>query len=64
MYWDRFDIVSAHYTFCEQWHTGQACPLYARLCRIQRYYRPSPMGGPLTDNAREILRRLEDSLSG
>jgi len=36
----RYDIVLGHYMFCLMHHTGQACPRYARLCRIVRYFKP------------------------
>ena len=59
MNWDRFDIVEAHYWFCADYHTGQACPLYARLGRIQGYYRPSPLQhGPAGPNAQAIYDAL------
>ena len=28
MYWDRFDIVIAHYLFCCHYHAGQWSALY------------------------------------
>lgn len=65
MYWDRFDIVEAHYAFCCDWHGGQWSSLYERLCRIQRYYRPSPMWkgyASLTDNGKEIYDRLKERM--
>lgn len=40
MYFDRFDIVSAHYAFCADYHGGQGCELYHRLCRISGYFEP------------------------
>ena len=58
MYWDRFDIVEAHYLFCEHYHSGQWSPEYARLCRISRYYKPSPMGVTLSENAQDIYDNL------
>lgn len=56
MIWDRFDIVSAHYIYCVEWHGGQWSAEYARLCRIRRYFRPSGLLSvdTLTDNARLI----------
>lgn len=41
MYFDRFDIVSAHYAFCADYHEGQGSELYAKLCRIGNYFSPS-----------------------
>jgi hypothetical protein len=40
MYFDRFDIVSAHYAFCCDYHEGQGSELYAKLCRIGNYFTP------------------------
>lgn len=40
MYWDRFDIVEAHYWFAVDYHGGQFSDLYERMCRISNYYRP------------------------
>lgn len=42
MYWDRFDIVEAHYCFYVDHHNGQDSPEHKRLCRILRYFRPRP----------------------
>ena len=59
MYWDRFDIVDAHYWFCVHYHGGQSSELYARLSRISGYYRPAPsLSGPDTENARAIYDAL------
>lgn len=40
---DRFSIVLGHYMFCCHYHTGQTSALYARLCRISRYLKLSPL---------------------
>lgn len=59
MYWDRFDIADAHYWYCVHHHGGQSCPLYARLCRISRYFTPALRAtGPESENAREIYCAL------
>ena len=59
MYFDRFDIVSAHYWFCADYHGGQGCYLYAKLCRISEYFTPSALAnGPGSKNAREIYDNL------
>lgn len=61
MYYDKFDIVEAHYCFCCDFYNGQACPLYAKQCRIRRYYTPSPLFNgfdSLSDNGKEIYRAL------
>jgi hypothetical protein len=39
----RFDVVAAHYLWYSHHHAGQASPEYARLSRISRYFRPSPL---------------------
>lgn len=59
MYFDRFDVVAAHYAYCADYYNGMGCPLYARLCRISRYYRPGRAGyDDLTDNAKAIYDNL------
>lgn len=61
MNWDRFDIVEAHYAFCCDYHGGQSSELYARLCRIGRYFKPS-FGfrgfASLTENGQAIYSQL------
>lgn len=61
MYWDRFDIVEAHYTYCMDWHGGQWSPEYAKLCRISRYFKPGTMFQgfeTLSENGKEIYEAL------
>jgi hypothetical protein len=61
MYFDRLDIVEAHYTYAMFWHNGQTCPLYARLCRIARRYTPGPLFRgfeSLSENAQAIYKAL------
>lgn len=65
MEFDRFDIVSAHYTFYSDWYNGQGDPLYARLCKITNKLRFNP--GPLwkgyeslSDNGQMIYELLFD----
>lgn len=59
MFWDRFDIVDAHYWFAVNYHEGQGSALYERQCRISAYYSPSPLAnGPQSENAREIYEEL------
>jgi hypothetical protein len=43
MYFNRFDIVEAHYTYCVDYHSGQFSDLYKKLCKITKYFTPSPM---------------------
>ena len=64
MYFDRYDIVEAHYAFACDYHSGQSSDLYAKLCRISRYYSPgrawkgydslSENGKAIYDNMKEI----------
>lgn len=66
MYFDRFDIVEAHYAFCCDYHEGLHSRLYARLCRILTYLRPSPMFRgyeSLSDNGRMIYDELVSKAS-
>ncbi len=61
MYFDRFDIVSAHYAFACDWHTGQASELYARQCRISRYFSPGASWNgyaSLSENGQAIYDEL------
>jgi hypothetical protein len=58
-HYDRSDIVDAHYWFCVDYHTGQWSQLYARQCRISRYFKPSILArGPATENAQAIYDNL------
>lgn len=61
MYFDRFDICEAHYAFAADYHAGQGSDLYARLSRISRYFRPSPLFrgyDSLSENGKEIYAGL------
>jgi hypothetical protein len=61
MYFDRFDIAQAHYAFACDYHGGQTCELYARLCRISRYLKLSPLFrgfDSLSENGQEIYNNL------
>ncbi len=69
MYWDRFDIVAAHYFFCSDFHSGQWSEKYEKLCRITKYFRPSPLWKSIydvSDNAVEIYNNLiiKEGLNG
>lgn len=60
MYFDRWDIVEAHFWFAVHYHGGQWSDLYARQCRISRYFRPGLcQNGPTTENACVIYNNLE-----
>ncbi len=65
MYFDRFDIVSAHYAFCADYHGGQYSELYAKLGRIGNYFTPG-MGwcgyDSLSENGQVIYDNLVESL--
>lgn len=39
----RYEILEAHYAFCSDYYSGQGDPLYARLCRIGKIFKPGPM---------------------
>jgi hypothetical protein len=61
MEFDRYDIVTAHYQFCVDYHSSQWSSLYARLSRIRRYFRPSPLWKgyeSLSDNGKAIYDSL------
>jgi len=60
MYFDRRDIVEAHYWFAVHYHSGQFSKLYARQCRVSRYFKPSIFAnGPSSKNACAIYNSLE-----
>ena len=59
MYWDRFDIVEAHYLFLIHYHEGQWSEKYSRLSKITTYFKPAPSGVTLTENGQEIYNNLE-----
>lgn len=66
MFFDRFDIVEAHYAFCCDYHGGQDSALYARLCRILNPdrigFRPAPSFNgfeSLEDNGKLIYNALQ-----
>ena len=56
MYFDRFDIAEAWYLALAHCHGGQRSREYARLSKMSRYFRPSPILSvdTLSENAREI----------
>lgn len=58
-YWDRDDIIEAHYWYAANYHSGQGSDLYTRFCRIVRYFKPGAnAGGPSTENAQAIYNAL------
>jgi hypothetical protein len=56
MYYDRFDIVEAWYLALMHCHRGQWSREYARLSKLSRRFRPSPLlrVEALSENARAI----------
>ena len=49
---DRFDIVEAHFWHAVNYHGGMGSELYAKQCRISRYFSPGAcQTGPSTENA-------------
>ena len=56
MYFDRFDICEAYFLALSHCHWGLRSREYARLCKLMRYFKPSPMLSvdSLSDNGREI----------
>lgn len=60
-YFDRFDIVAAHYYYCCDYHSGQFNFEYERMCRISKYFKPSPLWKSVEDvscNCQEIYNLL------
>jgi len=66
MYFDRFDICEAYYLALSDCHGGQWSPEYARLCRLRKSFKPSPLLSvdTLSDNAREIYARASARMLG
>ena len=59
MYYNRFDIVEAHYWWNADHHEGQGSESYARLCRLGEYFAPGIMANrPAEANAMEIYENL------
>jgi len=56
MYFNKIDICEAWYLALADCHLGQGSPEYARLSRLQRYFRPRPSLSvdTLNDNSRQI----------
>lgn len=58
-FYDKFDIVDAHYWFAADHHEGQGSALYARLSRLSAIFEPSSIAhGPGSENAIEIYNNL------
>lgn len=61
MHFDRWDIAAAWHLYLQHTHGGQWSPKYARLCKLRRWYRPSPSEefvDGLSENARAIYDQL------
>lgn len=62
MYFDRFDIVEAHFCFCMDYHGGMGDALYHRMTRIREdmQFRAGPMlcYERLTENGQAIYDNL------
>jgi hypothetical protein len=60
--YSRFDIVQAHYWYCTHYYAGMMSREYARLCKMQRYYKPSPFENmPTSYAAAYIYNQLESN---
>ena len=62
MYFDRFDIVEAHYMFYSHYHEGQFSDKYRKLNLIQQVYRPGLYGWTDRDDLNENARAIYDNL--
>lgn len=55
----RFDVVDGFYWFFNDYHGGQFSDMYARLCRISRYFTPGPLAtGPSTEESQAVYDDL------
>lgn len=56
----RIDVCEAWYLFLNNSYKGQGCPLYARLSRLTRFFKPSYSltYRTATPEARKIYRSL------
>ena len=59
-YFDRFDILRAHYLFLSHYHEGQGSEKYAKLCNLTSYFKPSPLltFDTMGENAQAIYQNL------
>ena len=66
LYFDRFDIVEAYYLAYTHCHNGQYSSEYSRLCKMQKYFKPSILFSydSLTENGRAIYNNLSSKLLG
>ncbi len=63
-YYNRFDIIEAHWWFCVDHHEGQFSPKYARMCKLECspfYFQPGiHQIGPAPGNPQAIYDALCD----
>ena len=66
VYFDRFDITEAYYLALSHCHNGQWSPEYARLCKMQKYFKPSISlrYDTLTENGKTIYNNVCSHLLG
>lgn len=61
-YYNKFDIVEAHYWFSVHHHEGQTSDKYLRMCKLLQKpfcYQPAwTMNGPQSENAQAIYEAL------
>jgi hypothetical protein len=67
MHFDRFDICAAWNLYLQHTYYDQWCPKYARLCKLQRVFKPArseEFVDGLSENARAIYDNLMSQESG
>lgn len=58
--YDRVDIIQAHYWYYTNYHNGIMSKEYARLCKLQQYYKPGRFENmPTSYSAAQIYNQLE-----
>jgi negative regulator of genetic competence, sporulation and motility len=66
LYFDRYDITEAYYLALSHCHNGQWSNEYARLCKMQKYFKPSVLFSydTLTENGKLIYNKACTKLLG
>lgn len=66
LYFNKFDIVEAYYLAYTHCHNGQWSKEYSRLCKMQKYFKPSYglSFNSLSENGRAIYIQLTNKLLG
>lgn len=66
LYFDRFDIAEAYYLALSHCHSGQYSTEYARLCKMQQYFKPSILLDceSLSENGKAIYDNVCSKLLG